>query len=61
MKKAAEERKLQRMANISNNARFRQKHPEVLDGSDGFDGTLYPLTVNYMLPVAQAIGPSLLD
>jgi hypothetical protein len=46
---------------ISNNSSFHQKHPGVLDGSDGSDGTLYPLTENYMLPVAQATGRSLLD
>jgi len=46
---------------ISNNSSFRQKHPGVPDGSDGSDGTSYPLTENYTLPVAQATGPSLLD
>ena len=39
-------------SNISNNSSFRQKHPGVLDGSDGSDGTPYPLTENYTLPVA---------
>jgi len=39
---------------ISNNSSFRQKHPGVPDGSDGSDGTSYPLTENYTLPVAQA-------
>ena len=46
---------------ISYISSFRQKHPGVLDGSDGSDGTLYPLTENYTLLVAQATGPSLLD
>jgi len=41
---------------ISNNSNFRQKHPGVPDGSDGFDATSYPLTENYTLPVAQATG-----
>jgi hypothetical protein len=41
---------------ISNNPSFRLKHPGVLDGSYGSDGTSYPLTKNYMLPVAQATG-----
>ena len=41
---------------ISNNPSFRLKHPGVPDGSDGSDGTSYPLTENYMLPVAQATG-----
>jgi len=39
---------------ISNNSSFRQKHPGVPDGSDGSDGTSYPLTENYTLPIAQA-------
>ena len=50
-----------RLEAISNNSSFRQKHPGVRDGSDGSDGTSYPLTENYMVPVAQATGPSLLD
>jgi len=37
---------------ISNNSSFRQKHPGVPDGCDGSDGTSYPLTENYTLPVA---------
>jgi len=41
---------------ISNNSNFRQKHMGVPDGSDGCDGTSYPLTENYTLPVAQATG-----
>ena len=41
---------------ISNNSSFRLKHPGVPDGSDGSDGTSYPLTENYTLPVAQATG-----
>jgi len=40
---------------ISNNSSFRQKHPGVPDGSDGIDGTSYPLTENYTLTVAQGI------
>jgi hypothetical protein len=43
-------------ADISNNPGFHLKHPVVPDGSDGSDGTPYPLTQNYMLPVAQATG-----
>ena len=38
------------------NASFLLKHPGVPDGSDGSDGTSYPLTENYMLPIAQATG-----
>jgi hypothetical protein len=41
---------------ISNNPSFRLKHPGVPDGSDGSDGTSYPLTENYTLPIAQATG-----
>ena len=44
------------IAIISNNFSFRLKHPGVPDGSDGSDGTLYPLTENQMRPVAQATG-----
>jgi hypothetical protein len=44
------------MIHISNNRSFRLKHPGVPDGSDGSDGTSYPLTENYRLPVAQATG-----
>ena len=40
----------------SNNSNFREKHPGVPDGSDGSDGTSYPLTENYTLPVTQATG-----
>jgi len=47
--------------NSNNNSSFCQKHPGVPDGSDVSDGTSYPLTENYTLPVAQATGPSLLD
>ena len=43
-------------SHISNYSSFRQKHPGVPDGSDGSDGTSYPLTENYTLPVAQATG-----
>jgi len=45
-----------RSLTISNNSSFRQEHPGVPDGSDGSDGTSYPLTENYTLPVAQATG-----
>jgi len=41
---------------ISNNHSVRQKHPGVPDGSDTSDGTSYPLTENYTLPVALAMG-----
>jgi len=41
---------------ISNNSSFGQKHLGVPDSSDGSDGTSYPLTENYTLPVAQAMG-----
>jgi len=41
---------------ISNNASFRLKHPAVPDGSDGADGTSYPLRGNFTLPVTQATG-----
>jgi len=40
------------MSLISNDPTFRQKHLVVPDGSDGSDGTSYPLTKNYTLPVA---------
>ena len=40
---------------ISYDTSFRQKHQRVPGGSDGSDGTSYPLTGNYMLPVAQAM------
>jgi len=40
---------------ISNNSSFRQKHPDVLDGSDGSDETSYFLTENYTLPVAYVL------
>ena len=43
-------------SDISNNPSFRLKHPGVPDGSDGSDGTSYPLTENYTFPVAQATG-----
>jgi hypothetical protein len=45
------------MPYISNNTSFRLKHPGVPDGSDGSDGTLYPLTEKYTLPTAQVTGP----
>jgi len=41
---------------ISKNLSFRRKHPRVLDGSDGSDGSLYPLRNRYTLPVAQVTG-----
>jgi hypothetical protein len=41
---------------IKNNPSFRLKHPSVLDGSDGSDGTSYPLMENYALPVPHATG-----
>ena len=46
----------QAFACISNNPSFRLKHPGVPDSSDGSDGTSYPVTENYTLPVAQATG-----
>jgi len=39
-------------SHISNDPSFHQKHPGVPDGSDGSDGTSYPLTENYTLHVA---------
>jgi len=39
---------------ITNNSSFRLKHPGVPDGSDGFEGSSYPLTENQTRPVAQA-------
>ena len=45
-----------RGACISNDRSFRQKHPGVPDGSDGFDGSSYPLTENNTLHVARATG-----
>ena len=41
---------------ISNNSAFRQRHPGVLEGSDGSDRTLNPQTENYTLPVTQGTG-----
>jgi hypothetical protein len=41
---------------ISNNTSFHLNHPGVPEGSDGCDGTSYPLTENLTLPVAQATG-----
>jgi len=41
---------------ISNDPSFSQKHPGVPDGSDGSQGTSWPLTEDYTLPVAQATG-----
>ena len=41
---------------ISNNASLHLKHPGVPDGSDCSDGTSYPLTENYTIPVAHAMG-----
>jgi len=50
---------------ISNNPSFLQKHPAVPVSSDGSDGTWYPLTEKYTVPIAQLTGciayvPSLL-
>jgi len=44
------------VVDISNNSSFGLKHPGVPDGSDGSDGTSYPLTENQTRPVAQAPG-----
>jgi len=41
---------------ISNYSRFREKHLGVPGSPEGSNGTLYPLTRNYMLLVAQATG-----
>jgi len=41
---------------IINNPSFSLNDPGVLDGCDGSDRTLYPVTENYTLPVAQATG-----
>ena len=40
------------LTNISNDPSFCLKHAGVPDGSDSSDRTSYPLTENYMLPVA---------
>jgi hypothetical protein len=45
-----------RWSYIRNNPSFHLKHPGVPDGSDGSDGTWYPLTENYTLPVTLATG-----
>jgi len=42
---------LRKALSVSNNHRFCLKHLGVPDGSDGSDGTSYPLMDNYMLPV----------
>jgi hypothetical protein len=42
--------------NNSKNSSFGQKLRGVPDGSEGSDGTSYPLTENYTLPVGQAMG-----
>ena len=39
---------------VSNNPSFQLKHPGVQDGSDGSDGTSYPLTENYTHPIAYS-------
>jgi len=44
--------RLKNMEHISNSPSFHLKHTGVPDGSDGSDGTSYPLTKNYKLPVA---------
>ena len=49
-------KKLKSTLHISNYCSFRQNDPGVPDGSDGPDGSLYPLMESYMLPVAQATG-----
>jgi len=41
--------------NISNNSSLCQKHLGVPDGSDGADGTWYPLMEKYIQPVTQAM------
>jgi hypothetical protein len=41
---------------INNNPSLRLKHPGVPDSSDSSDGTSYPLTDNYTLPVTPATG-----
>jgi len=41
---------------ISNDTGFHQKHQGVPDGCDGSDGTSYPLTENFTLPIAQGTG-----
>jgi len=41
---------------IGNDPSFCLKPPGVPEGSDSSDGTSYPLTEHYMLPVAQATG-----
>ena len=41
---------------ISNNPRFRLKHPGIPDASEGSDRASYPVTENYMLSVTQATG-----
>jgi len=46
--------------NISDDSSFLQNHLGVADSSDGSDGTSYPLTENFTLPVPLAMGPSLL-
>ena len=50
------QRPAETMGIISNNPSFCLKHPAVPNGSDSSDGTLYPLTEYYMLPVTQATG-----
>jgi hypothetical protein len=41
---------------ISNKCSVCQKHPAVPDSSDSSDGTLYPLTEDYILPVTLVTG-----
>jgi hypothetical protein len=41
---------------IRNNPGFRLKHLGVPDGPDSSDGTSYPLTENYTMPVAPPTG-----
>jgi hypothetical protein len=42
---------------INNNPSLHLKHLGVPDGADGSDGTSYPLTENYTLPIAHTMGP----
>jgi len=50
-----------RIESISNNPSCRQKHPGVPVGSDGSDGTSYPLTEKYTLPIARASATTLVS
>jgi len=48
--------KVQVTATDSHNDSFRQKLLGVPVGSDDSEGTLYPLTAKYTLPIAKATG-----